>query len=793
MADAVKGSRQAFKKGDAVYVFYRMSKRCRPDRKYLAVLDPRHGALRPRTGMSDGWVPARVAVDQNISVHSNKVRVEYSWNHFYTQRGQLTDVSTRIDGEWEETFDIVDVRHVSDFYRAAGVSHEHVQGQSLPLVPPHTMPDLAILTFRWGGLNEIVPPEQWGDTGSSVSDLFVDSFIDRAVVPRLGFSFEVWTLYIESASDLAKVADAAHLIFGPHHPLRRAKRVCAMYFLYPTGFEENCVPTRETGEDSGAALVDQKSLFRAMQAVERAGIPTQFPHASGFYELLSSKRWTSMMTLTPHLRVPPTVALPRMLVEHSVTEAAEMALSSLAAVRQQQAMLRGEKPSEEPKESCRGVAKLGFSWEALDVKYWEGQESLEEALSQLTQSIEINQELTGQPHDLETIMIQDYVSHDLEMRLYVVNGKVESTIYTKFCKIKANREFGDFQESLSQDEAAGLWMGGDRKALEDGDRQAREITNHWLVWVRTQVCDVPPAIRFDYFIGRRPGQKGKAFVWTLEICELGFSMLGDEELPNKVFGAMLQRCLGVRSASDFKSQATSSAPVEAPVVIAETVVPLEAQKEPTEEPVAEEEGSAAAGGSNKSDTPQEAAAEANEQALATAEGGAAAGAASKSDSAERMAADADVQAPSTCAILYIYVPASPFGCADQQACTGEYTLVEGQMPNGKPLWRHINGKRWLFRGADGSRGNWYVGDEEERDQNFKCYQGYICHQDQDDALPHQLTGAWNRGPVDGISSAWKQDPTIIVSDTPAPRGFDGLSPGGKANKGKGKKSGGKHR
>ena len=32
-----------------------------------------------------------------------------------------------------------------------------------------------------------------------------------------------------------------------------------MYHLYPTGFEEHCVPTSETGGDGGAALVDQKA------------------------------------------------------------------------------------------------------------------------------------------------------------------------------------------------------------------------------------------------------------------------------------------------------------------------------------------------------------------------------------------------------------------------------------------------------------------------------------------------------------------------------------------------------
>ena len=42
-----------------------------------------------------------------------------------------------------------------------------------------------------------------------------------------------------------------------------------------------------------------QAFFRMMQAVERAGIPSRFPHDSGLYELLASKRWTYYMALDP--------------------------------------------------------------------------------------------------------------------------------------------------------------------------------------------------------------------------------------------------------------------------------------------------------------------------------------------------------------------------------------------------------------------------------------------------------------------------------------------------------------
>jgi len=241
-----------------------------------------------------------------------------------------------------------------------------------------------------------------------------------------------------------------------------------------------------------------------------------------------------------HLRVPPTVAVPRQLIEQSCTEAAAKAFVALNAVKKQQASLRGEAVPQD--HIVKGVAKLGFSWEALDVKFWEHQEGLDTALWQLTQTIEISQELTAQPHDCESLIVQEYIPHDLELRIYAVNGEVAGHIYTKFKTIKDNLEFGDFEQSFSKGEAAKQWMDGDTAALDDGEKQCRELTTHWLEWIQSQTCEVPAGVRFDYFVGRS-SKPGKATVWTLEICELGFSMLNHKQLPRKVFAAMLDSCL----------------------------------------------------------------------------------------------------------------------------------------------------------------------------------------------------------------------------------------------------------
>eukprot|EP00747_Dinoflagellata_sp_TGD_P164638 gnl/TRDRNA2_/TRDRNA2_184849_c0_seq1.p1 gnl/TRDRNA2_/TRDRNA2_184849_c0~~gnl/TRDRNA2_/TRDRNA2_184849_c0_seq1.p1 ORF type:complete len:548 (-),score=89.01 gnl/TRDRNA2_/TRDRNA2_184849_c0_seq1:11-1654(-) len=524
--------------GENVYVFYRMNKRCLPYRKYLAVLDARHGAYRPRLGLSEGWVPARVVRDQlegeGNGAGGGQVCIEYRWPHFATKLGHMA-LGCGAPEPWTEWFRASEVRRETAWAAAGGG-----MSGSPPLCPLGSRPDLAIIAFRWGGKNEITSCLQWGETGSSISDTFLESFIDSAVVPRLGYNYEIWTVFVEDTSDMVKVAQTAHHIFGPTHPARRAGSVCSMFFLWPTGFEENCIPTLETGNDGGAALVHQKSLFSLIQAMERVGIPTRFPHCSGLYESLTSKRWTYQLSLVPHLRIPATVALPRMLVEVDVDKAAEKAAAQLATVRQQQAELRGEtvKP---PAEVEKGVAKLGFSWEALDVKLWHGRRGLRDSLFALCTAIEISSKLTGQPHDLESIIVQEYIPHDLELRAYVVDGKIEAMIYTKFLRVKENNEFGDFEEIFERDEAARRWMGNDVAALQDGECKCQQLTSHWLDWILAQTCEPPPAIRFDYFV--KSGPAGQANVWTLEICELGFCMLGNPKLPSKVFAAMLRCCL----------------------------------------------------------------------------------------------------------------------------------------------------------------------------------------------------------------------------------------------------------
>ena len=120
-----------------------------------------------------------------------------------------------------------------------------------------------------------------------------------------------------------------------------------------------------------------------------------------------------------------------------------------------------------------------------------------------------------------------------------MDGKIEGMIHTKFEKYDG--EFTGFKLCNTSEEAADKWMDGDYAAIQSASEQCRTLTDHWMVWVQVQSCEMPAAIRFDYMV-KRSGP-GTANVWTLEICELGFSCIRQQSLPEKVFASMVKSCL----------------------------------------------------------------------------------------------------------------------------------------------------------------------------------------------------------------------------------------------------------
>ena len=93
----------------------------------------------------------------------------------------------------------------------------------------------------------------------------------------------------------------------------------------------------------------------------------------------------------------------------------------------------------------KGVAKLGFSWEAMDVRKFEGEEELAEQLQELAQQ---NMNLG------EAVMVQEWVDFDCELRLFFAEPRLEwghdgalvpcepiHILYTRFCRFSLSSFF----------------------------------------------------------------------------------------------------------------------------------------------------------------------------------------------------------------------------------------------------------------------------------------------------------------------------------------------------------------
>ena len=81
-------------------------------------------------------------------------------------------------------------------------------------------------------------------------------------------------------------------------------------------------------------------------------------------------------------------------------------------------------------------------------------------------------------------------------------------------------------------------MNGDHAAMEDAEKKAGRLVRHWLTWLRCRSAEPTPCIRMDILVSRIG--PGKSEVHTLELTEMGFSMLAWPEGPQVVFNALIE-------------------------------------------------------------------------------------------------------------------------------------------------------------------------------------------------------------------------------------------------------------
>lgn len=192
---------ESYRTGEIVEIFYRFSK----EEGYFPVPSLAVRCLRPRFGRTDGWMRARVVEDWPESgASTTSIRVRHLHQLWADRYGQALNP--------ERDRDMVVSVPLSDVRR--------------PGSAPQSV-TLSLLVVRWGGQETEFNIEQWGAASSSTSDAYVSAFIDGTVYDRLGPDYEVFSVFVTSGDDLAKLQPAAIV------PSMTGRHRAACYFLWP--------------------------------------------------------------------------------------------------------------------------------------------------------------------------------------------------------------------------------------------------------------------------------------------------------------------------------------------------------------------------------------------------------------------------------------------------------------------------------------------------------------------------------------------------------------------------------
>lgn len=496
--------------GEEVDVFHRYTQ---DPNGYFMVQHSSSGILHPSVGKTDGWTTARVSVAWNIQRYrpnDNKTWVLIQWSHpvWYNRRGHKLDVNTP---------SMITQRVPPEQIRQRGAPSEAQQ-----------QPCLTLFHVRWGGEQPVNPVTEgaggWGQIGSTPSDNYINGWEDT-IFQTLGPTYEIFSAFFQGSEELLKLAPPLlrHLFRGQH--------VGACYFMWPIGFQDG---------HEYPAYVHRERLFELMVQMEATGIPTRFPHQSHLYRIFASKEWTAQMCLHPLLNTPLTTQVSRQAIVCDPAKAAATAIRALNHLSETRAAFGFAPPGQQEPRAApvnKGVAKLGWSWEAMDVQSWTNRHQLQSALSSLSE----------QPGSLvDLVFVQEWVDFDVEIRHFVVEAdlsnpqtcKPKQRIYTVF----KSKEQGCFRlfERYDRKSCLQATFGNDEAALADAERQADELIGRWLQWLQAQSHELPVVMRFD-ILARRLGP-GRAAVMTGELTELGGCFLGWPQGPQVVFAAMLRSC-----------------------------------------------------------------------------------------------------------------------------------------------------------------------------------------------------------------------------------------------------------
>ncbi|CAE7778333.1 RPS9B [Symbiodinium sp. CCMP2456] len=535
-------AQDVFRKGDLVEAFYQMPApedlgRERVDMigdRWILCSAPILGNNRPRIGWTQRWLPAVVVEATEASeADEQEVRCRWELRQWYDwATGDHIEVTTDPHALVHEVGAHMVRRRSADAWKIPKTCNWNSN-----VLYPRCGTEMAVggcevavsfIVFQWGAAKIGVQYDShsWGASeGSTVSNRFIQKFFQDAVIPKYQCDYEVLTVFIQHSDEFAGISPEFLA------SLCRGRSVCALYFLWPIqGYQSygEKLPT-------AAAYVTAEPFYALVSRMEASGIPTRWPHPVQLWKLLTSKDWISQLCSSWQFQIPVTTRVSKALVLVDPPKAALMALSALRVLQRARREAWKATHSDWSEGESELVVKLGYSYEAADVRMVKP-ETLAEAMYCL---------VTQPNYTNDCVYVQERVrTVHLEARCFVLNGEVVEALFTRFARIDCNGYVRDYEKSAKNEASQGQgqveeeplkWLLNDKAAFEDAMLQMRRLSRLWHLWLLAQSAEPTVSVRIDYLV-ERVGL-GRAEVWTCEVGEQGYSMEGID--PALVFKAVV--------------------------------------------------------------------------------------------------------------------------------------------------------------------------------------------------------------------------------------------------------------
>mmetsp|Transcript_83613 Transcript_83613/g.249455 ORF Transcript_83613/g.249455 Transcript_83613/m.249455 type:complete len:534 (+) Transcript_83613:66-1667(+) len=468
----------AFGSGDEVSAFFNSNEHAEGHR-YVKVKDRTDGF--PLIGQSAGWMPATV-----LEAFDPAGFVESDWS---------TWVHVQFSGTFRDT------------------RHGHCEGLEMTVHPKllrrnaSETPALVLSLFcmRWWDYWSYA---SWSDWNVTSDGLFTDLFTGPCSVDKvLPGEYDVHTAWVQTSQDLTHIAgdEVRNLLRGAH--------ISNWIFLWPT---------RSTTADSQPGCVCEFQYFAMTQRLERAGVPTGWPHTAYLYRQLSGRLMTPQMCLHPDYKVRATTRVHYAEFAEAEEDVANRAIGCLMDIRSSMVAEPISGPSE-----LRGVAKLGFSWCPGSVESFCGASSLIPALNRLFHLPGSNQIVCLLQERAPDVVCEMRIPffHDAAKDSYsFLQGRLWLRPQPDGDLLE--EQGGPAPDVVSEATALEEFFKGSEKAMKKAMDDADKLADWWQTWFITECPEPPQYARLDLHVSHSE-EKGTS-VWSWEVGDCGSSLCGLE-------------------------------------------------------------------------------------------------------------------------------------------------------------------------------------------------------------------------------------------------------------------------